>query len=209
MATLSRSEMKARTRRRLMDAAAAVFTRRGMREASIDEIAERAGYTKGAFYANFRSKEDLFLAMLDERFAQNLERIEAVVRSDRPLEQQAREGASDFIRWISDDPEWERLFFEFAAHATRDEAFRGELVTRYRALRERMGEIYGQRADELGIEPPIAVGDLSTMIFAMANGIAMQKLLEPESVPDGLYPAMLETFLTGLRITAGNEVPAS
>jgi len=69
---LTRKEQQARTRAGLMDSAARVFSRRGLERASVDEIAEDAGFTKGAFYANFTSKEEIFLAMLDARFADRL-----------------------------------------------------------------------------------------------------------------------------------------
>ena len=67
---LTRKEQQADTRGRLLRSAAKVFGRRGFQAASLDEVAADAGFTKGAVYANFESKEDLFLAMLDERFAE-------------------------------------------------------------------------------------------------------------------------------------------
>ena len=92
-----------------------------MQQASIDQVAEHAGFTKGAFYANFESKEELFLAMLDNRFAKHLEEIDRVLASDAEPEDQARAGAASFVDLISSDPEWERLFFEFSAYASRNE----------------------------------------------------------------------------------------
>ena len=197
---LTRAQKKAETRSCLLEAAAKVFARRGMQQASIDEVAEHAGYTKGAFYANFKSKEELFLAMLDDRFAAHLEEIDRVLASGAEPEDQAREGATNFIDFITGDPEWERLFFEFSAYASRNENFRQELVTRRRYLQERIAELYRRRAEQLGVDPPFPVEDLSRMTFAMADGIAMQKLLDPESVSDELYPTMLATFFAGVRV---------
>ena len=74
MSPLSRKERQAHTRHCLMESAARVFKRRGLEGASIDEVASDAGFTKGAFYANFKSKEELFLAMLDQRFAERVAR---------------------------------------------------------------------------------------------------------------------------------------
>ena len=87
---LTRKEKQEHTRSCLMKSAARVFGRRGLESASIDEVAEDAGYTKGAFYANFKSKEELFLAMLDERFAQRLDEIDEVMDSGAPVAEQAR-----------------------------------------------------------------------------------------------------------------------
>src|ERR1700679_3861070 len=72
MSRLSRKEKQAQTRSCLMRSAAKLFAQRGFRDASIDDVAEDAGFTKGAFYANFASKEELFLAMLDEHFARRV-----------------------------------------------------------------------------------------------------------------------------------------
>src|ERR671936_541012 len=69
MATrLTRGERKDRTKTDLVEAARAVFLRRGFHTASLDEIAEEAGYTKGAVYSSFGSKDELFLAVLDDLF---------------------------------------------------------------------------------------------------------------------------------------------
>ena len=202
MPRLTRKEKQAHTRYCLMEAASRVFKKRGLQQASVDEVAEDAGYTKGAFYANFKSKEELFLAMLDERFAERVEELDRVISGTGELEEQAREAGSEFTRHIAADPEWQRLFFEFAAYAARNEDFRQELVTRYRALRERVAELYHRRGEEAGIESPISAEDLATMTFAMANGFALERLLEPDAVPDDLYGTMLATFFTGMRAGA-------
>jgi AcrR family transcriptional regulator len=205
---LTRKEKQAHTRSCLMHSAAKVFARRGLQQASIDEVAEDAGFTKGAFYANFKSKEELFLAMLDERFADRLKEIDRVLASEDAPEAQARQAGTDFSRYVSADPEWQRLFFEFTAYAARNEEFREELVTRYRALRHRIAETYGRRAEELGLSSPVPLEDVSLMTFAMANGVALEKLLEPEAVPDELYGTMLMIFFTGLRALAESGPPA-
>jgi AcrR family transcriptional regulator len=202
---LTRAEKKAETRSRLLEAAAEVFAERGLQGASIDEVAERAGFTKGAFYASFDSKEQLFLAMLDNRFAKHLEEIDRVLASDEEPEDQARAGAANFVDFISSDPAWERLFFEFSAYASRNEDFRIELVARRRQLQERMTERYRRRAEELGVEPPFPMEEIARMTFAMADGIALQKLLDPESVPDDMYPTMLATFFAGVRAAVEQE----
>ncbi|HVS28959.1 MAG TPA: TetR/AcrR family transcriptional regulator [Solirubrobacteraceae bacterium] len=196
---LTRKERQAHTRSCLMKSASKVFARHGLQQASIEEVAEDAGYTKGAFYANFKSKEELFLAMLDERFAERLEEIDRVIESDAAPETQARAAGADFIRHISADPEWQRLFFEFAAYAARNEDFREELITRYRSIRDRLTELYRKRTERLGVTSPVPLEKVSLMTFAMANGFALEKLLEPDAVADDVYPLMLEIFFAGLR----------
>lgn len=196
---LTRAEKKAETRARLLESATAVFADKGMARGSIDDVAEHAGFTKGAFYANFASKEELFLALLDEHFADVLERVDRAISGDDDLLDQAREGAASFMRFIAADPDWERLFFDFSAHAMRNEGFRAELVDRRRALRAGIATLLQRRVDQLGIEPPVPVPDIAMMVFAMADGIALQRLLDPEALDQELYPTMLATFFTGLR----------
>jgi AcrR family transcriptional regulator len=210
---LTRKQKQEHTRTCLIEAAARVFARRGLQQASIDEVAQDAGYTKGAFYANFKSKEELFLAMLDQRFAERVEEIDRVVATEADPEDQARQAGADFTRYLSADPEWQRLFFEFSAYAARNEDFRQELVTRYRALRKRIAEMYRLRGERLSVASPIPYGDLALMTFAMANGIAHEKLLEPDAVSDEIYGTMLAIFFTGLHTLAeqasGTALPSA
>ena len=105
-------------------------------------MATDAGYTKGAFYANFKSKEELFLVMLDEKYAAELERLRelaCVERGTRP--RRSRAAAEEFIRFAWSDPQWPKLYFEFVAYAGRNPDFRKELLARDRAIRERMAEV--------------------------------------------------------------------
>jgi AcrR family transcriptional regulator len=202
MARLTREESKARTRTRLMEAAGKVFACRGLERATVDEVAGEAGYTKGAFYANFESKEALFLAMLDERFAERLEEIDRVLDSGATVTEQARMAGQEFNDHLAGNPEWSRLFFEFAVQALRDERFRAGLVARQRALRERIAAGFRNHSEALGAEPPLPAELVAAMTYAMADGFALARLLEPESVPEDMFGSMLEMFFTGLEAMA-------
>jgi AcrR family transcriptional regulator len=201
----TRKQRQERTRARLMDSAAAVAARRGIEGASLDEVAGLAGVTKGAVYANFSNKEDLFLAMLDAHFDARLAEIDRILSTSADPDAQAREAAQGLMRVLDAEPEWHRLFFEFAAHAARNEGFREQLVARYRALRERLAELLADRAERLGIEPVVPPAEVAAMAFAMANGMALERLLEPEAVPDAMFGEMMATFFTGLRARAGER----
>ena len=198
MARLTRKEKQAHTRNCLMKSAAKVFARRGLQQASIDEVAGEAGYTKGAFYANFKNKEELFLAMLDERFAKRLEEIDRVLESGASVQDQARQAGQDFTDYLRTDPEWSRLFFEFAVQAMRDEDFRQELVARHRTIRTRIAEAFEAHKETIGGELPIPAEHAAMMTYAMADGFALAQILEPEDVPDDMFATMLAIFFTGL-----------
>src|SRR3954454_11952758 len=122
---ITRSERRAQTRAALLDAAAQVFVEKGFRGASVEAIAAEAGYTRGAFYSNFQSKEELFAELLQERvygiYRQMAEASAKNVSRPTPREvgeqlaaiQEHAEG-----KWLF------RLWLELLAHAGRDEEFR-------------------------------------------------------------------------------------
>ena len=203
----TRKERQTRTRELLMESAATVAARRGIERASLDEVAERAGFTKGAVYANFSSKEELFLAMLDAHFEARLEELDRIVSTEADPDAQAREAAQGLMRMLDAQPEHHRLFFEFAVHAARNEDFREQLVARYRSLRERLADLLAERVERLGIDPVVPPAEVAAMAFAMANGMALERLLEPEAVPDRLFGEMMATFFIGLRARAGVPPP--
>ena len=203
MKPLSRKEKQARTRSSLMDAAARVFCRKGLERASIDEVATDAGYTKGAFYANFKSKEELFLAMLDEQFTERIKEVEHAFSDSESPPEQARHAAAHVARASRSNPEAERLFLEFSSYALKDQAFREELLTRFATLRERLEAVYRRRMEEYGIEPPVPLDRVVRMVVAMADGWALWQLLDPEAVDDGLLEDMMEIFTTGIGAMAG------
>jgi AcrR family transcriptional regulator len=184
-----------------------LFCSDGLEGASVDRVAREAGYTKGAFYANFNSKEELFLVMLDERFAAELERLDRMLAGERQPGEEARDAAQDLIGFVHSDPEWPKLYFEFAAYAARDEGFRRELASRQRALRERIVEIYRRWSADFPAEPPLPLADIAAMTFAMADGFLLDQLIDPE-LDDELYATMLAVFFRGLQaIAVGWEPP--
>lgn len=198
---LTRRQKQAQTRQSLLRSAAKIFCRHGLEGASVDQVAQDAGYTKGAFYANFRSKEELFLVMLDERFAAELERLERVLPGERQPGDEARDAARDFVAFMHDDPDWPKLYFEFAAYAARNDGFRQELATRQRALRERMAEIFQRWAADFPAEAPLPFGDVAAMTFMMADGFALDQLIDPD-LDDELYSTMLAVFFLGMQALA-------
>jgi AcrR family transcriptional regulator len=193
----TRTERSEETRAALLRSASRLICRLGMHGASIDRIAADAGYTKGAFYVHFASKEDLFLVMLEEHFAAELERLDAILTGAAEPVAEARRAAEDFLVHIDSDPEWRRLYQEFATHAARHDAFRVELATRQRGLRARMAEVFTRWASDLGVTPSVAPTDVAAMTFFMADGFLLDQIIDPELDP-ALYGRMIEVFMHGL-----------
>lgn len=168
-----------------------------MQGASIDAIAADAGYTKGAFYANFASKQDLFLTMLEQKFAMALSDLEAAMPGAGVPAEEADRAAERFLAYADSDPEWPRLYQEFAALAARDGAFREQLAARVRELRERMAAVFEQWAASYGVKPALAPREVAAMTFFMADGFLMHRLIEP-GLDETLYPRMIGVFMQGL-----------
>ena len=198
--SLTRREKQQQTRKSLLRAAAKLFCKRGLEGASIDEVAQSAGYTKGAFYANFKSKDELFLVMLDERFAEELDRLDRALAGTQEPGEEARAAAVDFVH-VATDQDWPKLYFQFVARAARNEDFRQELATRHRAMRARLSEILERWKKRTGKQPPIPIEQITAMMSFMADGFLADRIVEPELSED-LYATMVGVFLRGLEAMA-------
>jgi AcrR family transcriptional regulator len=202
---LTRKEKQAKTRSALLRSAAKLICRKGIGEASVEDISTDAGYTKGAFYANFKSKEEMFLVMLDERYAAELERLEAHLPGAGAPAEEVRASAEDFLRFIRADPDWPRLYFEFVVYAARNPEFRDELATRNRAMRERIARVIENWrrnwGADLDLDPPFPFEDIAQMLFCMADGFLIAQLIEPE-IDETLYATMNATLFRGIAATA-------
>lgn len=203
---LDRRAMKERTRQRLLDAAAAVFARRGIESASLDEVAEAAGYTKGAIYSNFASKTDLVIALIERRIAVQQEAAEAAL-DGMTLEQGLR--SLDQLLRGGVDRDWFVLAVEFWLQGMRDERARAAMAERYEQARSVMAAILARKYSEAGEEPPMPPRELAIVFEALGIGVGVQSLLDPGGVSMGLHAKAIGLLLgTGrnpARGTAGDR----
>jgi AcrR family transcriptional regulator len=194
---LTRAEQREKTRGCLVQAAAKVFSRRGYEKASLDEVAEEAGFTKGAVYSNFKGKEDLFLATIDAHFEERLGSIRRVMQEEPDEQGTAHAAGMDFMEKLNRDPEYFALFFEFWAYAQRNPAVKKKFLPRVQRFRSALAELFEAKSD-LGLELPIPSQHLASMLIAMAAGVAMERELDPRSVSDDMYALMLQYFFRGM-----------
>ncbi len=204
-ARLTRAEQREKTRTCLVQAAAKVFSRRGYDKASLDEVAEEAGFTKGAVYSNFKGKEDLFLATIDAHFEQRLESVRRVMRADPDEQGTAYAAGMDFMNQLNADPEYFALFFEFWAYAQRHPAVKRKFLPRVQRFRSALADLFEAKSQD-GLELPMPAEQLAAMLIAMAAGVAMERELDPKAVPDDMYAVMLQFFFRGM--LAQDEAPA-
>jgi AcrR family transcriptional regulator len=189
---LSRAEKRAETRRRLLDAAAEVFRRQGFAGASVEQISAQAGFTRGAFYSNFESKEVLFVELLHERVYDDFARLIRAVPADLSPAERVVWGA-ERLREVYENPREDWLFelwLECLAHAARRPEFRELAATFWSGTRALNARGLEEGHAELGEPLPIEAKHLATAITALDIGLAVQHLVDPDEVPLELYPRL-------------------
>lgn len=203
---LSREDSRARTRALLLRSARTVFSKRGYVGASIDEIAEAAGFSKGAFYSNFSTKDEIFLELLAAHMHD-----EAQVLGDLLGRAQSAQGVSELLREIGDlyrlfetDVDWGLLVLEFNLHAGRDAIFFETFSNRFVDHREKMAALVEGLFKLAGAKMPCSSLDLAIALIAISYGIPVQRLAFPASIPRGALGNTIEMLLGSL-LKAGME----
>lgn len=171
-------ERRTATRARVLDAAGAVFAARGFERATLDEIARQAGVSKGAVYHSFRSKDDLFLALLEQQLGDRL----AAGPDD-----EAADVAAGFVERVGRDPRWGPLFFEFAVRCARDPELRPRFAAFLRAARARVEELTRDQRPA----PTLTAAEHATVVTALANGLVLERMFAPDEVASDLLTRAL------------------
>jgi AcrR family transcriptional regulator len=179
---LRRAEQVERNRGAVLEAARQVFIERGYAGASLEAIAEEAGFSKGVVYSQFGSKPDLFFALLerriDERAAQN-DRIVAKYAGADAL----RELIHAANRYAGDSG-WPYVLTEFRALAMRDP----ELNRRYAQVHSRsvesLASAFGRVYEGAGVDPTLPVRSLAEFFLGAVAGIALERAANPNALPD-------------------------
>jgi AcrR family transcriptional regulator len=195
---LTRAEQSAQTRAELMDSARRLFLRRGFHAASLELVAEEAGFTIGAVYSRFGSKADLFLAILEERIDQLVAEVAEVAADAQPVAAHAELLAGRHMALLEREREWFPLVVEFWSHAARDERLRREFGARHERLVAAYAGLIEADYTRLGLALPLAPEVLARAVVAMGNGVALERLADPDRVPDGLLSTMAISFLRGV-----------
>jgi AcrR family transcriptional regulator len=188
---LTREQSRANTRERLLAAARSAFARSGFHGASVDEIASDAGFSTGALYSNFEGKEDLFLVLMEREIEKHGQEIEAAVRARASMVERARGGARQWMTMIEREPELLLLFMEFWAYGVRDPQVRPKVAARFAQMRQVLTRLIAEGVREFDVELALPAEHLAIAIDALADGIARQKLADPDAVPDELMGAVL------------------
>jgi len=188
---LTRAEQQAETRRRLLQAAERVFRRRGFAGSSVEEIVETAGFSRGAFYSNFDSKEALFIELLHARVYDEFRRMLERAPQAGSAREQMLANASELAQRYEHGQRWLfELWLECLAHAARHPGFASLPATFWRGNRRLVADRIQGLYDEAQQQPPIDPKHMASALTALDIGLAVQNLVDPEEVPLNLYPQL-------------------
>jgi AcrR family transcriptional regulator len=193
----SRAERQALTRTALVDAAERLFIAQGFHATPLDSVAAEAGYTKGAVYSNFASKEDLFFAVYERRLDSRVAEFEAILESAssarEALEAAARTAAPRGER----DDGWLAVFFEFWAHVLRHAELRERFAGLHRRVIEPLQTAMVRHAEEVGEPLPEDPRKMATARYAMQLGLQLERLTQPDVVDRELGVRMVSHSIDG------------
>jgi AcrR family transcriptional regulator len=196
----TRAERQAATRADILEAARKRFLDNGYAATSLDDIADDAGYSKGAVYSNFRDKPTLCRAVLESVHAEKLGEITAIASSHDGLDDQLAEMETWLERTIG-DVGWTMLELEFAMLSRRDKDLTPMITDLHAGMQATVEAALASVAERVGStdDPPISVSALAGIILATAVGLGVQRSVNPH--------ASIDPAINALRAAAAVLVP--
>ncbi|MFE4589219.1 TetR/AcrR family transcriptional regulator [Streptomyces laurentii] len=192
------TKRRPRTRAALLRAALETFAEHGFHAVSIEQICERAGFTRGAYYSNFASKEELFLALFDEHGERVVRRLAEAVDALAPEECTLERLAGLVARIEPDERDWYLVSMEFTLHAIRDPQAAWVLARHEARLRAEIARGLELVVRRSGRELAVDADRFARLIVALREGALAQSYVEPAELPPGtleraFLPALLES----------------
>jgi AcrR family transcriptional regulator len=180
------------TRRRLLNAAAKVFSKVGFEAARLEDIAKEAGHTRGAFYAHFSRKEDLFFALLEQKAYQHLRTIQAIVE-EHPDESERIQKFREYYANLAANPNWSMLMLEFKLFAARHPKLRDKLAARHRQIRAsfKSGGVNWPQVCRISDEAQAEGSTARIALEALLHGITLESAYDPFVLPKERAARML------------------
>jgi AcrR family transcriptional regulator len=190
-------------REELLTAALRVFARRGYDQAGVDEIAAESGYSKGALYWHFSGKEELLLALLEERVDAPARKLVALLESASPDRDMSVEATREFARQLREQRDAVLLEREYWSLAIRDPELRARYIERQTERRRALARALKARAQHLGApDMPMPAEQVARIVMSMIAGLAIDELIEPGSVDPDLLGEGLAVLYSGLTARA-------
>lgn len=192
---LTREESREQTRQRLLDAAAAVIVKKGLSGTSVEDVVGHAGYTRGAFYSNFKSKTDLFLELLRLDHSNIQQDLQQLLEADLSREDLQEQLALFYGQCYRDNTSYV-LWAEARLHAVRDAKFRQRLNALCLEKRDMIAYFITQFCERMGMKLPLPAPDLALGSMALIDGMLYFNMSMPTEMPDSSTAAVLSTMFT-------------
>ncbi|HEY3759570.1 MAG TPA: TetR/AcrR family transcriptional regulator [Solirubrobacteraceae bacterium] len=193
------------SRDQLLAAAARVFARAGYHGASMSEIAAEAGFSKGALYWSFASKEELFFALLDE-LDEQLRTVIATAAAMPKEQERTGELSREISAVLTDARDLVLLFHEYSALAVRDPKVAARYAQRNARLREEIAAAVRLRHETIDVPLTMPPEDLATVLIALVDGLSIQQLTEPDAVPEELFGQIAALIEDGMTLRAKEPI---
>jgi len=185
------------TRRKLLAAAERIFARDGFEAARLEDIAAGAGYTRGAFYANYGGKEEIFFALLEQWVRQRIDSVTAVLRRQKSPQQKLAALRKHYAE-IAKDRRLVLISLEFKLFALRHPEAHARLRDRHRRMRATWGKLFAELLQALGRTLPISNPAASACCLALAQGLLLEQLVDPKTLSEEDVRHMLGVFFDSI-----------
>ena len=185
------------TRRKLLDAAKRIFAQDGFEAARLEDIAAGAGYTRGAFYANFKSKEDIFFALFEEWVRERIESFTSAARRHTDPGEKLVSLRTHYAE-LATDRRLVLISMEFKLFALRHPEAHARLRSRHRRIRASFGKLFSEIMGALGRAIPIDYPAASACLGAVSQGLLLEHLLDPKTLSDGDVRNVLGFFFDSI-----------
>jgi AcrR family transcriptional regulator len=189
------------TRKALLASARRIFARDGFEAARIEEIAASTGHTRGAFYAHFESKEELFFALLEQESYQRVEEMRRIVeRAAAP--QGHLDALREFYVGRAWDPHWAMLMLEFKLFAVRHPRLRARLAATHRRIRASLNLASINQLMPAGIRGSgKAKESRKVALEALLNGLVLERAYDPRRISNARLAALLRRLFDAVLLS--------
>ena len=183
---LTRRESREETRARLIEAAEKIFIRFGFEASSVERIAEAAGFSRGAFYSNFRDKDELFIAVLNRRRLAIASALAEGFRNE-PIAGKRLRAVRDWYVRQGRQKQWIILETEFTLRAVRNRAVRIRLAALRRQELETYSALIARHFSEIGLPPVDKPETIAISLMANVQGVGAWSLIETDRNARGRF----------------------
>jgi AcrR family transcriptional regulator len=190
---MSREDSREQTTQRLLDAAQKLIAKKGLEAASVENIAAAAGYTRGAFYSNFSSKDDLFIELLRRDHQKSTAQLTALRDSSLSVDR-LQSGASEVYSQIYRDNESFMNWTEARMLAARDARFRTKLNALVAEKCAQIADFTRYFYERVGVAPPLPPEQMAMGFMSMAEGVKLYMMSSPAEMTSPIAESLLTLF---------------